>query len=208
MRQLLWPLIAAALLTFGCADDHDDSNPEPSHQPDWPADYPITGDSVAVISVSQEGAGDFGTIFLELYPDSAPNHVRNFKWLSNVGFYDSLTFHRVIAGFVIQGGDPNGDGTGGPGWTVDTEFNGILHEPGILSMARAQDPNSAGSQFFICLGVEPHLDYQYTAFGRVISGMDVVDRISHVPVSGSTHSSPVNKVYMTSIRIISRPDSL
>ncbi len=107
-----------------------------------------------------------GKIKLELYPDVAPLHCKNIIALSKAGFYDGLTFHRIIEGFVIQGGCPHGTGTGGPGYNVKAEFNPRLHEEGVLSMARAQDPNSAGSQFFLCLGRLPSLDRQYTVFGK------------------------------------------
>ena len=131
---------------------------------------------------------DGGEIVLELYPDKAPNTVNNFISLASSGFYDGLTFHRVISGFMIQGGDPNGTGTGGPGYTIKGEFslngfksNDIKHARGVISMARAMAPNSAGSQFFIMHANASYLDGQYAAFGRVIRGMDVVDRIAAVP---------------------------
>ena len=130
---------------------------------------------------------DGGEIVLELYPDKAPNTVNNFLSLASSGFYDGLTFHRVISGFMIQGGDPNGTGTGGPGYTIRGEFamngfksNDIKHARGVISMARAMMPNSAGSQFFIMHANASYLDGQYAAFGRVIKGMDVVDRIASV----------------------------
>lgn len=107
-----------------------------------------------------------GKITLELYPDVAPGHCKNIIALSKAGFYDGLSFHRIIDGFVIQGGCPVGNGTGGPGYNVKAEFNALPHEEGVLSMARAQDPNSAGSQFFLCLGRLPSLDRQYTVFGK------------------------------------------
>ena len=116
----------------------------------------------------------------EFYPDKAPNHVRNFKWLANNHFYDGVTFHRIIKGFMLQGGDPTGTGSGGPGWTVNAEFNDIKHTKGILSMARSSDPNSAGSQFFVMDGTTPHLDGQYSAFGKVIKGLDVIDKVTAV----------------------------
>tara|TARA_B100001121_G_scaffold265989_1_gene248339 strand:+ start:46 stop:510 length:465 start_codon:yes stop_codon:yes gene_type:complete len=120
-----------------------------------------------------------GTITVELWDDVAPKHTENFLKLAKEGFYDGLNFHRIIPQFVIQGGCPNGSGTGGPGWTVDAEFNDREHHEGVLSMARSQDPNSAGSQFFICLGRDhcQHLDGQYTAFGKVIDGIEVVREI-------------------------------
>jgi peptidyl-prolyl cis-trans isomerase B (cyclophilin B) len=107
-----------------------------------------------------------GPIRLDLWPDVAPNHCKNLIGLAKIGFYNGIIAHRVIAGFVMQAGCPQGTGTGGPGYTVDAEFNKKLHEAGVLSMARSSSPNSAGSQFFICLGRVPHLDGQYTAFGK------------------------------------------
>lgn len=123
-----------------------------------------------------------GEITLELWDDVAPGHAENFLKLVDEGFYDGLKFHRIIPGFMIQGGCPNGTGTGGPGWHIKAEFNDREHQPGVLSMARSQDPDSAGSQFFICLTRENcrHLDGQYTAFGKVTHGMDVVKKIGQV----------------------------
>jgi cyclophilin family peptidyl-prolyl cis-trans isomerase len=128
----------------------------------------------------------FGDIELEFFPDAAPKTVENFIKLAKSGFYDGLAFHRIVPGFVIQGGDPNTKnvahrstwGTGGPGWTVKAEFNKNKHSKGALSMARSQDPNSAGSQFFIVLKDSNFLDGQYTVFGRVTSGMDAVEKIA------------------------------
>lgn len=125
----------------------------------------------------------------ELYPDKAPNTVNNFLSLAQKGFYEGLTFHRVISGFMIQGGCPLGNGTGGPGYTIPGEFrqngfnNDLAHDRGVLSMARAMDPNSAGSQFFIMHKKSPHLDNAYAAFGMVTSGMEEVDRIASVKTS-------------------------
>ena len=126
-------------------------------------------------------------IKIELYPHIAPISCENFEKLVKSGFYDGLTFHRVIPGFMIQGGCPNGTGTGGPGWHIKGEFaangvkNDLKHTRGVLSMARAQDPNSAGSQFFIMHDDAAYLDGQYAAFGKVIEGMDAVDEIAEVP---------------------------
>lgn len=123
-------------------------------------------------------------IVLELYPEIAPNTVKNFISLVKKGFYDGLTFHRVINGFMIQGGDPEGIGTGGPGYSIAGEFNSngfnntLAHERGVISMARSGDPNSAGSQFFIMHKTSPHLDGEYAAFGKVVVGLDVVDDIA------------------------------
>ena len=140
-------------------------------------------------------ATEFGDLTVELWNDVAPNHVENFLKLARDGFYDGLTFHRIIPGFVIQGGCPKGDGTGGPGWTVDAEFNDRPHVPGTLSMARSSDPNSAGSQFFVCLTREKcqHLDGQYTGFGQVTDGMEIVEKIAAVkadPNTGLPQSPP------------------
>jgi peptidyl-prolyl cis-trans isomerase B (cyclophilin B) len=118
-----------------------------------------------------------GKIEIEFYPDAAPKTVDNFIKLSRKGFYNGLTFHRVEPGFVVQGGDPNGNGSGGPGYTIPAEFNSHPHLRGTVAMARAEDPNSAGSQFYICLAPAPFLDGKYTVFGQVTSGMDVVDGI-------------------------------
>ena len=119
----------------------------------------------------------------ELYPDTAPETVANFVKLAEEGFYDGTIFHRVIPGFMIQGGDPEGKGTGGPGYTIKGEFsangfeNNLAHERGVLSMARASDPDSAGSQFFIMVKASKHLDGQYAAFGKLTEGLDIVDKI-------------------------------
>ena len=127
----------------------------------------------------------------ELYPEVAPNTVNNFISLVKKGFYDGLVFHRVIRGFMIQGGDPQGTGMGGPGYSIKGEFtyngfsNDLKHTPGVLSMARAMDPNSAGSQFFIMHETSPHLDGQYAAFGKVTDGLDVVNKIAEVPTAYS-----------------------
>jgi peptidyl-prolyl cis-trans isomerase B (cyclophilin B) len=118
-----------------------------------------------------------GEIRLEFYPADAPKTVENFITLAKKGFYDGLTFHRVVPDFVVQGGCPQGTGTGGPGHTVKAEFNKQKHVRGTLAMARSQHPDSAGSQFYICYGPTPHLDGSYTVFGRVVSGMEHVDRI-------------------------------
>ena len=129
-----------------------------------------------------------GTIEVEFFEDKAPGHVKNFKDLASKGFYDGTTFHRVIPGFMIQGGDPNTKsedrsqhGMGGPGYTIDAEFNETPHDRGVLSMARSQDPNSAGSQVFIVVKSSHFLDRKYTVFGKVIKGMDVADKIVSAP---------------------------
>ena len=143
---------------------------------------PVTKDDLVIMETNR------GTMQLKFFPDVAPKHCRNFKKLANSGFYDRTAFHRIIPGFMIQGGDinsrdndPKNDGLGGPGWTVDAEFNDISHKRGVLSMARSKDPNSAGSQFFICVADSPHLDGAYTAFGEVIENVHVADHIVKTP---------------------------
>jgi len=141
----------------------------------------------------------------ELYEDIAPKSVENFEKLANSSFYDGLTFHRVIPGFMIQGGCPKGNGTGGPGYSIFGEFaangfkNDLKHTRGVLSMARAMDPNSAGSQFFIMVADAPHLDGQYAAFGKVTSGMEAADEI--VSVATDWMDKPLEPVVIKSIRV-------
>ena len=133
-----------------------------------------------IVTIEME---DGGVMKAELYPEVAPNTVNNFIALVKSGFYDGLVFHRVIPGFMIQGGDPDGAGTGGPGYAIKGEFaqngvkNELLHTRGVLSMARAMDPNSAGSQFFVMVADAPHLDGAYAAFGKVVEGMEAADAI-------------------------------
>ena len=142
----------------------------------------VSAQEIAVIETK------FGKIEMELFADKAPGHVKNFKDLAKKGFYDGTIFHRVIPGFMIQGGDPNTKsddrttyGMGGPGYSIQGEFNDTPHKRGILSMARSQDPNSAGSQFFIVVKKSSFLDGKYTAFGKVLSGMAVADQIVNAP---------------------------
>lgn len=123
----------------------------------------------------------FGDITLKFFPDVAPGHVKNFIDLAKKGFYNGTIFHRVIPAFMIQGGDPSGNGTGGPGYTIKAEFNKRPHTRGTLSMARSNMPDTAGSQFFICVADRPDLDRQYTVFGEVVSGIEVVDKIVSQP---------------------------
>nr|WP_314833585.1 peptidylprolyl isomerase [uncultured Oribacterium sp.] len=144
-------------------------------------------------------------IRLELYPETAPITVENFLDLVKKGFYNGLTFHRIISGFMIQGGDPDGNGMGGPGYSIKGEFksngvdNPLKHEKGVISMARSMDPNSAGSQFFIMHEAAPHLDGQYAAFGKVIEGLDVVDDIASVETG--FQDAPVEKVIMEKVEV-------
>ena len=143
---------------------------------------------------------------IELYPEIAPETCANFEKLVKDGYYNGLTFHRVIKGFMIQGGCPKGNGMGGPGWTIKGEFaanghkNDLKHTKGVISMARTMDPNSAGSQFFIMHEAAPHLDGQYAAFGKVVSGLDVVDEIANVRTGWA--DKPSQPVVMEKVEII------
>ena len=162
---------------------------------------------VAVLKTSD------GEMVAEFSPDVAPKTVENFKKLARQGFYDGTAFHRIIKGFMIQGGDPNTKdlanearyGTGGPGYSIPAEFNEKKHVRGVLSMARSSDPNSAGSQFFICLGTASSLDRQYTVFGHLIKGLDVLDKIGNTPVTrgnGGENSKPTTRVTLESVKIV------
>ncbi len=149
------------------------------------ATAPKKGEEVAVMETS------LGKIVLKFFPNKAPGHVKNFKKLANNGFYAGTKFHRIMPGFMIQGGDPNTKGSdrrsygqGGPGYSIKAEFNSIHHSKGILSMARSSDPDSAGSQFFITVADAGMLDNQYTVFGQVVSGMSVADKIVTQPAEG------------------------
>ncbi|HAK18440.1 MAG TPA: peptidylprolyl isomerase [Lachnospiraceae bacterium] len=148
---------------------------------------------------------DGGVMSGELYPDIAPITVENFKKLADEKFYDGLTFHRIIKGFMIQGGDPEGTGMGGPGYTIKGEFasngvqNDLKHTRGVLSMARTMDPDSAGSQFFIMHQDAPHLDGEYAAFGKITEGLDVLDRIASVKTNWS--DQPWEEQVIASIRV-------
>ena len=165
-----------------------------------------TVESTGELPVATIKVKDFGTIKAELYPDKAPNTVNNFISLANSGFYDGLIFHRVIEGFMNQGGDPDGVGTGGPGYSIKGEFsnngytnNDLKHTAGVLSMARANDPDSAGSQFFIMAEEASYLDGDYAAFGKVIEGMDVVEAINSVETN--SNDKPLKDVVIESITV-------
>jgi cyclophilin family peptidyl-prolyl cis-trans isomerase len=164
------------------------------------------GDEIAVLDTN------LGRIVVGFYPDAAPNHVKNFLDLARSGFYDGTKFHRVIPGFMIQGGDPNSKsdnravhGTGGPGYKVDAEFSEIPHERGILSMARSRDPNSAGSQFFVMVARSSHLDRQYSVFGTVLEGMDVVDKIVALKRDQQDNPLPDNPAIIEKVTVETRP---
>jgi peptidyl-prolyl cis-trans isomerase B (cyclophilin B) len=161
---------------------------------------------VAVIKTSE------GEIVVQFWTDAAPNTIENFKKLARAGFYDGTIFHRIIKGFMIQGGDPNSKdpakenryGEGGPGYQIKAEFNQHKHERGVISMARGPDPDSAGSQFFICLAPVPRLDGKYTTFGKLIKGDDVLEKIGDTPViknSAGENSKPAKRVVVEKVEI-------
>lgn len=179
----------------------------PANNDDPSKRMPKNGEEVAVMETNM------GRIVLMFFPDKAPNHVENFKKLAKKGFYDGTKFHRVIPGFMIQGGDPNSknddrsdDGMGDPGYKIKAEFNDVHHSKGILSMARSNDPDSAGSQFFIMVAEAPFLDNQYTAFGRAVEGMDVADKIVALKTDPQTNNPlPENPAIVKSVKIVKWP---
>jgi len=180
---------------------------DPAAAPAQPTPAPMK--EVAVIKTTM------GEMTLEFWSDVAPKTVENFKKLAKQGFYNGTAFHRIIKGFMIQGGDPNTKdpskeasfGTGDPGYKIKAEFNPRKHEAGVISMARSMDPDSAGSQFFLCLDAAPSLDNQYTAFGKLTKGDDVLQKIGDTPVlsNGRERSKPAERVGVESVSIISVP---
>lgn len=188
-KGILASLLAGALALVGCSNNTVDEVRTP------PKELPI----VTIVFK------DYGTVEAELYPHIAPNTVNNFISLANSGFYDNLTFHRIIKDFMIQGGDPEGTGMGGPGYSIKGEFtknkfkNDLKHTEGVLSMARSQNKDSAGSQFFIMTKDIPSLDDKYASFGKVISGMDIIHEIENVETD--TNDKPVKDVVIESIKV-------
>jgi len=171
-----------------------------------------SSNEVAVIKTSE------GDMVVQFWNDTAPNTIENFKKLARQGFYDGTIFHRIVKGFMIQGGDPNSKdpakensyGQGGPGYKIKAEFNDHPHERGVISMARGPDPDSAGSQFFICLAPVHRLDHQYTTFGKLIKGEDVLEKIGDTPVERNAQgemSKPTKRVVIEKIEIV-RADSV
>ncbi|WP_283591691.1 peptidylprolyl isomerase [uncultured Clostridium sp.] len=182
--SLLLVMILSFSLFIGCSKKEEPNNENnASTNTDTQETEKGKDDKNPVATIEME---DGSKIKIELYPDAAPNTVRNFISLANSNFYDGLIFHRVIPDFMIQGGDPEGTGIGGPGYSIKGEFssngfeNNLNHDRGVISMARSQDKNSAGSQFFIMHKNSPHLDGEYAAFGKVIEGMEVIDKIAAV----------------------------
>jgi len=200
-----WKMICTfSLLAALFAARADETNTVSNTSTNTPA---VNNNEVAVITTTE------GSMILEFWPDVAPKTVENFKKLANQGFYDGTAFHRIIKGFMIQGGDPLSKdaskedywGTGGPGYQIKAEFNDRSHQRGVISMARSSNPDSAGSQFFICDGNASFLDHQYTAFGKLIKGDDVLAKIASTPVGPSNSgepSKPLKRVGVVSIKIV------
>lgn len=189
-KLFLSTLVISAFTLVGCSSNNKEKN------------LVISQENLPVATISVK---DYGDIEVELYPEIAPNTVNNFISLANDGFYNGTTFHRVIKDFMIQGGDPDGNGTGGPGYSIKGEFssngfqNDLAHTEGVLSMARSYLPDSAGSQFFIMTSTSPHLDGEYAAFGKVIDGMDVVREIENTETDES--DKPVETVTIESVKV-------
>ena len=205
IKLIVITVLMSSLVLVGCGStkvsnkEETDSSAVKSES----SDTKLTKESehLPVATITVDG---YGVIEAELYPEIAPNTVNNFIYLANKGFYNNLKFHRIIKDFMIQGGDPKGDGTGGPGYSIEGEFtsngfaNSLKHTKGVLSMARSEDPNSAGSQFFIMTKEASNLDGQYAAFGKVISGLDVLEKIENVKTS---NDKPKEDVVIKSITV-------
>jgi peptidyl-prolyl cis-trans isomerase B (cyclophilin B) len=195
MKLLFCCLIASTLVAAAAAEEKKETSPM------------STSNEVAVIKTNE------GEMVVEFWTDAAPNTIENFKKLARQGFYDGTIFHRIVKGFMIQGGDPNSKdtakessyGQGGPGYEIKAEFNNHSHDRGVISMARGPDPDSAGSQFFICLAPVRRLDGQYTPFGKLIKGSDVLDKIGNTPVERNAQgemSKPTKRVVIESVKIV------
>jgi peptidyl-prolyl cis-trans isomerase B (cyclophilin B) len=195
MKLLFCCLIASTLVAAAAAEEKKETSPM------------STSNEVAVIKTNE------GEMVVEFWTDAAPNTIENFKKLARQGFYDGTVFHRIVKGFMIQGGDPNSKdtakessyGQGGPGYEIKAEFNNHSHDRGVISMARGPDPDSAGSQFFICLAPVRRLDGQYTTFGKLIKGDDVLDKIGNTPVERNAQgemSKPTKRVVIESVKIV------
>jgi peptidyl-prolyl cis-trans isomerase B (cyclophilin B) len=195
MKALICCLIASIVAAAAVAEEKKETSPM------------TTSNEVAVIKTSE------GEMVVQFWTDAAPNTIENFKKLARQGFYDGTIFHRIIKGFMIQGGDPNSKnpakedtyGQGGPDYKIKAEFNDHPHDPGVISMARSADPDSAGSQFFICLAPIHRLDHQYTTFGKLIKGDDVLEKIGNTPVERNSQgetSKPTKRVVINKIDIV------
>ncbi len=203
-------LICATALSLGLVTNciaQENKAAAPENKETKKETKPVTTNEVAVMKTTA------GEMVIEFWPDVAPKTVENFKTLAKKGFYDGTAFHRIIKGFMIQGGDPLTKdvknearfGTGDPGYKIKAEFNERSHQKGVLSMARSADPDSAGSQFFICHGDASFLDRKYTAFGKVVKGDDVLEKIANTPVGpsgGGERSKPTQRVEIQSVKIV------
>jgi peptidyl-prolyl cis-trans isomerase B (cyclophilin B) len=195
MKMLIVSLVILSSAVFAADEKKEEKSPMNS------------SNEVAVIKTNE------GDMVVQFWTDAAPNTVENFKKLARQGFYDGTIFHRIVKGFMIQGGDPNSKdpakensyGQGGPGYILKAEFNDHSHDRGVISMARGPDPDSAGSQFFICLAPVHRLDHQYTTFGKLIKGQDVLEKIGDIPVTRNSMgepSKPTKRVVIESIKIV------
>jgi peptidyl-prolyl cis-trans isomerase B (cyclophilin B) len=195
--RMKFPLLLAVLLSAAVVTAQEKKETSPMS----------TSNEVAVIKTSE------GDMVVQFWTDAAPNTIENFKKLARQGFYDGTTFHRIVKSFMIQGGDPNSKdpakesayGQGGPGYKVKAEFNNHSHDRGVISMARGPDPDSAGSQFFICLAPVRRLDGQYTTFGKLIKGDDVLEKIGETPVTNNGMgevSKPSKRIVIESVKIV------
>jgi len=196
MKTFLYCLIASALVATTVAEEKKKENTPMN-----------SSNEVAVIKTNE------GEMVVQFWTDAAPNTIENFKKLARQGFYDGTIFHRIVKGFMIQGGDPNSKdpakestyGAGDPGYRIKAEFNNHSHDRGVISMARGPDPDSAGSQFFICLAPVRRLDGQYTTFGKLIRGVDVLEKIGDTPVERNAQgevSKPTKRVVIESVKIV------
>jgi peptidyl-prolyl cis-trans isomerase B (cyclophilin B) len=195
MKLLFCCLIASTLVAAAVAEEKKQASPM------------STSNEVAVIKTNE------GEMVVQFWTDAAPSTIENFKKLARQGFYDGTIFHRIVKGFMIQGGDPNSKdpakestyGQGGPGYEIKAEFNNHSHNRGVISMARGPDPDSAGSQFFICLAPVRRLDGQYSTFGKLIKGDDVLDKIGNTPVERNAQgevSKPTKRIVVESVKIV------
>lgn len=203
--SLLLIILGISLLA-ACNNEQLEESAESQEQTDTEEPTTFEGENEEAPIVTMEMEND-QKVIIELYPQVAPNTVDNFISLVQDGFYDGLIFHRVIPGFMIQGGDPEGTGSGGPGYSIKGEFesndfsNELEHNRGVLSMARSQSPDSAGSQFFIIHEDSPHLDGDYAGFGQVIEGMDVIDDIAEVPTNNQDRPEKEQKIKTMTVEL-------
>jgi cyclophilin family peptidyl-prolyl cis-trans isomerase len=221
-RLLLVALLTITLCVFvGCQKKTAEEPVDTTAQVETPTEPPPAPEAAGALTAPdfntlpvEQGAyamikTSMGDMKMEFLWDKAPNHCKNFIYLARAGYYNGTTFHRVIPGFMIQGGDGNSkdedranDGQGSPGYNINAEFNDVTHERGVVSMARTPDPNSAGAQFFICVGDAKYLDGQYSAFGRIVEGMEIADKI--VASERDANDNPITKVTMN-VEIITPP---